>query len=66
MMMLKDLASKLGIKVVPLGVRGEVMLYFPSKLTVAEFTLRLSTRKATALLLWILFYANERKKTEEV
>jgi hypothetical protein len=60
--MLKDLASKLNVRVVPLGLRGEVMLYFPSSLNVPAFNLRLSTKKATALLLWILLNKNDKKE----
>jgi hypothetical protein len=60
--MLESIASKVGVRVVPLNSRGEVKLFFPAKLTVGEFYLRLSTKKALALLLWIYFNKNSNEE----
>ena len=62
-MLLESVAQKIGVKVVPLIKRGEVKLSFPSKpdKLVEEFDLRLSKKKALALLLWIYNQKNEEE-----
>lgn len=58
---MESLAKKLGIRVEPLGKRGEVRMVFPAKEGVEEFYLRLSKRKALELLLWIFFNKKNNK-----
>lgn len=55
-----EIAKKIGVKVVPLKKRGEVKIIFGE-----ELEIRLSQRRALALLLWIYNRIYNIKNKEE-
>jgi hypothetical protein len=62
MRVLEAFAEKVGVKVLPAGKRGEVILSFPSCEVVDTFSLRLSKKKAFFLVSWLVYSFKKNEK----
>jgi hypothetical protein len=63
MKVLEAYAKRVGVRVLPVGKRGEVILSFPSCEVVDAFSLRLSKKKAFFLVSW-MFYSFKKNNKE--